>query len=142
MFHISYDVQGRLCGYIWSIFYLRIYYDGYVFIIRSNMGLYISAKVPFICNVCLLKLYLWSRSNVFSDWPFLSLCSISNVWSFVLYVCPVSSIKQTNSGALVRQRIVPTERPPLVGEVSANFSGWRVSRSQRNESPRPLISVF
>jgi hypothetical protein len=27
-------------------------------------------------------------------------------------------------------------------EVSANFSGKRVSRGQRNESPRPLISVF
>jgi hypothetical protein len=26
-------------------------------------------------------------------------------------------------GAFVRQRTVPTERPPLVGEVSANFSG-------------------
>jgi hypothetical protein len=30
--------------------------------------------------------------------------------------------KQTNSGALVRQRTIPTERPPLVGEVSANFN--------------------
>jgi hypothetical protein len=29
----------------------------------------------------------------------------------------------TNSVALVRERIIPTERPPLVGEVSANFSG-------------------
>jgi hypothetical protein len=47
-----------------------------------------------------------------------------------------------NSGALVRQRTIPTERPPLVGEVSANFSGQRVSRDQRNETPRPLISVF
>jgi hypothetical protein len=28
-----------------------------------------------------------------------------------------------NSGALVRQRTIPTERPPLVGEVTANFSG-------------------
>jgi hypothetical protein len=27
------------------------------------------------------------------------------------------------SGALVRQRTIPTERPPLVCEVSANFSG-------------------
>jgi hypothetical protein len=27
------------------------------------------------------------------------------------------------SGALVLQRTIPTERPPLVGEVSANFSG-------------------
>jgi hypothetical protein len=47
-----------------------------------------------------------------------------------------------NSGASVRQRTIPTERPPFVGEVSANFSGQRVSRGQRNESPRPLISVF
>jgi hypothetical protein len=27
-----------------------------------------------------------------------------------------------NSVALVRKRTIPTERPPLVGEVSANFS--------------------
>jgi hypothetical protein len=31
--------------------------------------------------------------------------------------------KQTNSVALVRKRTIPTERPPLVGEVNANFSG-------------------
>jgi hypothetical protein len=43
---------------------------------------------------------------------------------------------------LVRQRTIPTERPPLVAEVSANFSRQRVSRGQRNKSPRPLISVF
>ena len=28
-----------------------------------------------------------------------------------------------NSVALVRERTIPTERPPLVGEVSANFCG-------------------
>jgi hypothetical protein len=35
------------------------------------------------------------------------------------------SLFKTNSGALVRQRTIdlPTERPPLVAEVSANFSG-------------------
>jgi hypothetical protein len=31
--------------------------------------------------------------------------------------------KQTKSVALVRERIIPTERPPPVGEVSANFCG-------------------
>jgi hypothetical protein len=31
--------------------------------------------------------------------------------------------KQTNSVALVRRRTIPTERPPLLGEVSANFCG-------------------
>jgi hypothetical protein len=47
----------------------------------------------------------------------------------------LSNTKQnkTKSGALVRQRTIPTERPPLVGE--ANFSAQRVSRGQRNESP-------
>jgi hypothetical protein len=36
--------------------------------------------------------------------------------------------KQTNSVALVRKRTIPTERPPPVGEVSANFAdrGCRV----------------
>jgi hypothetical protein len=38
-------------------------------------------------------------------------------------------------GLSPQARTIPTERPPLVGEVSANFSGWRVSRGQRNESP-------
>jgi len=28
-----------------------------------------------------------------------------------------------NSVALVRERTIPTERPPTVGEVSANFCG-------------------
>jgi hypothetical protein len=44
-----------------------------------------------------------------------------------------------NSGVLVRQRTIPTERPPLVGEVSDKFSGQRVSRGQHYKSPRPLI---
>jgi hypothetical protein len=36
-----------------------------------------------------------------------------------------SHISLTNSVALVRERTIPTERPPLVGEVSANFCGKR-----------------
>jgi len=32
--------------------------------------------------------------------------------------------KKLNSVALVRERTIPTERPPQVGEVSANFCGW------------------
>jgi hypothetical protein len=31
--------------------------------------------------------------------------------------------KKKTSVALVRERTIPTERPPLVGEVSANFCG-------------------
>jgi hypothetical protein len=43
---------------------------------------------------------------------------------------------------LIRKRTIPTERPPLVSKASVSFCGWRVSRGQRNESLRPLISVF
>jgi hypothetical protein len=34
-------------------------------------------------------------------------------------------------------RTIPTERQQLVGEVSANFCGYRVSRGQRGGSLRP-----
>jgi len=49
---------------------------------------------------------------------------------------------ELNSVALVRKRTIPTERPPPVGGVVPTFAGRGVSRGQRNESPRPLISVF
>jgi hypothetical protein len=39
------------------------------------------------------------------------------------YQCRMGVTTKTNSGALVRQRTIPTEQSPLVGEVSANFSG-------------------
>jgi hypothetical protein len=45
--------------------------------------------------------------------------------------------QQTNSVALVRELTIPTERQPLVGEVSANFCGQKELRGQRNEFPRP-----
>jgi hypothetical protein len=45
--------------------------------------------------------------------------------------------KKKNSMVWVRERIIPTERPPLVGEVIANFCGWRVPRGQRDGSLRP-----
>jgi hypothetical protein len=37
----------------------------------------------------------------------------------------VSKGINNNSVALVRERTMLTERPPLVGEVSLNFCGWR-----------------
>jgi hypothetical protein len=36
--------------------------------------------------------YMRNRSSVFSDSHLFSMCSISNAWSIVPYVCPVSSI--------------------------------------------------
>jgi hypothetical protein len=43
--------------------------------------------------------------------------------------------------ALVRERTIPTERPPLVGEVSTNFANRRVSR-QRDGSSTAVISAY
>jgi hypothetical protein len=50
----------------------------------------------------------------------------------ILYSCSDIKLK-LNSVALVRKRTIPTERPPLVGEVSANFLrvegvAWSVQR--------------
>jgi hypothetical protein len=50
--------------------------------------------------------------------------------------------RKLNSLVLVRERTIPTERPTLVGEVSANFLGQNVSRSQRRGSPTAVFSAF
>jgi hypothetical protein len=34
-----------------------------------------------------------------------------------------AEVKKKNSEALVRERTIPTDRPPLVSEVTANFCG-------------------
>jgi hypothetical protein len=56
---------------------------------------------------------------------FLWFYSVPLIPSFDLALSEVQRIHKTklNSGALVRQRTIPTERPPLIGEVNANFSG-------------------
>jgi hypothetical protein len=51
-------------------------------------------------------------------------------------LCPRYT-QQTNSMVWVRERTIPTEWPPLVGEVIANFCGWRMPRGQRDGSLRP-----
>jgi hypothetical protein len=44
---------------------------------------------------------------------------------------------KTNSKVLVREQTITTEQTPLVGEVSANFWGWRVQRGLHDGSLRP-----
>jgi hypothetical protein len=48
-------------------------------------------------------------------------------------------IPSKNSVAWVRERTIPTERPPLIGEVNANFCGYRVPRGQL-EVVAPLVT--
>jgi hypothetical protein len=52
-------------------------------------------------------------------------------------LCLLVRVLKLNSVASVRQRTIPSERPPLVGEVSAKFCGYRVPRGQRDVSPLP-----
>ena len=45
------------------------------------------------------------------------------ILAFRLFIALKLSFSLSLSVALVRTRTIPTERPPLVGEVSANFCG-------------------
>ena len=68
---------------------------------------------------------------------FLHLCTQSHTITVDTIVLPMKSTrnmciliavalkqrKKKNSVALVRERTIPAERPPPVGEVSANFCG-------------------
>jgi hypothetical protein len=44
---------------------------------------------------------------------------LANIWTYSYYIPQ----KQIKLRGLVGQRTIPTEQPPPVGEVSANFSG-------------------
>jgi hypothetical protein len=46
----------------------------------------------------------------------------TTVTAFLLLLL-LLELKKLNSVALVRKRTIPTERPPIVGEVSANLCG-------------------
>ena len=48
--------------------------------------------------------------------------NISTMLEITRNVC-LEILTKLNSVALVRKRTIPTERPPPVGEVSANFFG-------------------
>jgi hypothetical protein len=48
---------------------------------------------------------------------------------------------KTNSVASVHERTMQTERPPIVGEVSANFCGQRVLHGHRDGSPRAYSRI-
>jgi hypothetical protein len=57
-------------------------------------------------------------------------------WYRNAYLYGISLKIKLNSVAWVRERNIPTERPPFVGEVSANFCVKRVPRGRRDGSLR------
>jgi hypothetical protein len=73
--------------------------------ISDSVKFHISISNPSICE-----------SKRFGD--------IRNIHTILIGCCERKSTCETYLNvALVRERILPTERPPLVGEVSANFCG-------------------
>jgi hypothetical protein len=69
----------------------------------------------------LFKVWLKIRDvRIETSWQ-IFMASINHVYH-VIYI-RITETKKLNSVALVCKRTIPTERPPLVGEVSANFCG-------------------
>jgi hypothetical protein len=76
---------------------------------------------------------------------FTALYSIQSPWTFS-YTNPFPSVDdktklKLNSVAWIRERTIFTERPPLSGEVSANFSWRRVPRGSVDGSLLPYSRI-
>ena len=82
----------------------RLYLQGEVrFVLREHSKCHIKADIPD-------TLFRQNEVDIFSTNT--AFCSIQ---AYLRYT--------QNSVALVRERTIPTERPPPVGEVNANFCG-------------------
>jgi hypothetical protein len=57
----------------------------------------------------------------------------------LICISNIETKTELNSAASVRDRNIPTDRPPLVGEASANFS--ILARGQREGSLRPYSQL-
>jgi hypothetical protein len=92
---------------------------------RYNVRWPVNTSVA-ILHWCLLWCFLIT-SAVFSEiaeYMFPQWKQVNYVMSdYVMHDRRIASQRKKNFGALVRQRIIPNEHPPLVGEVSAKFSG-------------------
>jgi hypothetical protein len=63
----------------------------------------------------------------------------SDKWCIELYK---NKTTEQTPWLLVRKRTIPTERPPLVGEVSATFADRGCGVVSPTDPPQSLISVF
>jgi hypothetical protein len=69
---------------------------------------------------------------------------LEHIYIYIIHIFPIKflcyllpSVRSKNSVAWVRERTIPTERTPRVGEVRTNFWGQRLPRGQRDGSLRP-----
>jgi hypothetical protein len=90
---------------------------------HSNTGVQLMLPSP---NVCLII----ARVSVHTFSKLCTKCDAHSLWDPLWN--GIKPDAKLNSVAWVRDRTIQTERPPLVGEVRANFCGSRVPRTQRN----------
>jgi hypothetical protein len=93
-------------------------------------------------SVCTLySVWQWDAGEwIRRDWKGSSVCFRFCAGETCGHVCLLSDVLScnlTNSVALVHVRTIPTERPPHVGVVNANFSGYRSVAWSARGSPRP-----
>jgi hypothetical protein len=67
------------------------------------------------------------------DWKPRARHDLAKIHSRIVQVIHLKKLTKLR-GLSPQTNYIPTERPPLVGEISANFNEQRVSRGQRNES--------
>jgi hypothetical protein len=78
-----------------------------------TVGYSSALKMEAVCSSAILVyIYQSIRRNIAED---------GNLHVFMRFGIRCNVTLNLNSVALVRQRTIPTERPPLVGEVSDNF---------------------
>jgi hypothetical protein len=90
---------------------------------------------------------IWDSPNLEGQVPVLTRISprkrVAQLYQRALaYICHAyHTLQYINSVALLCERTIPTERPSLVGEVSANFADRGVSHGQCGGSLTAIISV-
>jgi hypothetical protein len=115
-------------------FYWKISFSSHFVNTHTN----VSISVTFLLRVshCGMDLHSVIIANVNTRYGSV------NTWHQVHRNNKVKKKKKKNSMVWFRERTIPTVRPPLVGEVIANFCGYRVPRGQRDRSPLAVFSVF
>jgi hypothetical protein len=119
--------------------------------IGNHNEYYEAIHTPRICETASMLLNVIRKISDYNSGRYSSYAEIT--WAFCQYMVSTKKghdfgdvlkieiffrchYKKINSMVWVRERTTPTERPPLVGEVIANFCGWRVPRGQRESSLR------
>jgi hypothetical protein len=122
----------------WKLLFFRYRGSGFPFCMRSQLCA--SSSCCIVLCVCMWSRLLASVSH--RDGPFFMLCVCLCVCVCVRACCPVLWASKLNSVAWVNERTIPTERPPLVGEVSAGSLrpySQLYSRGWVDPVPDPLL---